>query len=1832
MRMLFRCRAPLFLFLACNFLPLALAVNCPPGQYSNDTIHCYNCSANTYCQAGIVTNCPPNSISPPGSSSINDCGCPGNATIVPPNEPTGQCICNSGFLKSASGTQCTLCPANHYCPDEFTQTACSNNALSAPGQSSPLSCNACPAGYVQNSLTSSPISCRPCTPGYACPNVTTELPCPPGSHGSTSTVQTGVCTACPANTYAPAVSPACTPCDPHATAPPQSSSVSACICNNGTYWKAQTSQCLTCLAGFSCVNIQTNTPAVACTTGTYATLGSSACTQCLQGTYQDTTQASACKTCPAGTIIHETLYGTDPYLSINSVIRRARIAATTVANPLYISLMPINHVGYNITSWAFYASGSGCAVTPMLFSGTQSSATGQFSFTWITSGTQRVTTGAGLFTYPFSDTNAPYLVPPQIALSGTTPATATYLGWQFAGPPCIYYDIPSTDTTDGSNIFYYVSPAISATASFLEMGNLVTSPAWNSNANDLNNNNQIWSVAALTSQTLNRYSTNANGSTSIQQCQCPDGTHQLPSGYCQDVCPNGQYINSSNPKSQSCIPCAQGSYCMNSIIAPCPVNMGSLPGAVACSPCINPGQSTDIQLFTCGMLPTCSSIQNTTCCTWNTPIQIGTTGWYGLGTIIVGVGSTNGVLATPWSTGDTILGLQLNPASDRPLALIQSTVDLTSLNLAGTQIALQFYYRCTAANKCPDWLAVFYSPDGVNFNTVLNITDFTSSALAWVQIATSFFDVSTAGGIPTPNSGPSTDTNIIVRVTTQMALSSSTVWIGNFEIVDLGNWKYDTINSLQLLATSTVLVPWFTSVTAWQESVPATFMTISNDRLYLDLSAFGFYSIPANAAPYAYAAGVWINGTGNLVLQTSAVDYTKCTAPTPAKAGAPGQQVWCQLITTTTPTTFTMNVSGSLTIINPSLTLRRNILGCQLCLPNYWCNQMSITACVGNSVSPAGSNSPTQCTCSPGYYGSPGTINPVTNMLDTCKPCQMGYYCPGGPQQIVCPNGTITLNTTMSKCTICSPDWYCAFGTRYGCPPNSDSPSDSHDVTQCICNPGYYGIAPNCKACEPGFYCINGTKTACVANAISPPLSSDPSACYCNPGWAGINDNTCQPCTSASYCMHGNTYACPSNMWSPTYSSILGNCTCDYGYYPVQQACSACSAGSYKDVRGPGTCTSCTAGKFSIGTAASSSASCVSCSPGKYLATAGQYQCQDCAAGSYSSATGSTFCAQCWAGSYSNTGASMCTVCNNGTYSNTVAATSISTCQSCPSGAWSFADSTECTLCGACAFWHYPPAITFFPGQLSVVFSSNTMQHYSFALSSFDGTMYMAMNSGLYSANLNTGTYVGPLNLQTPDTRPWWFASLSTSVMGNYLYAVQDSYVFRIDIEMGAYDIIYSSKLATCVVEDSTQPQVVLWIVQPTMVRQVDPVAAVDINDFSVSGAVYACVSPTDPVHLYVTGSFGLKTLNKNTGVFTTVRSGTAYGMCQITPDGNFIILAQTSVKNVVVYSLFSGGTPTNLVANAPVSGLYVDGSNIVFGIDLSGIKNFSYRIADSRMCSPGEFAENGNLPGPEACEVCPVGNLCPSGPNVTSCAAGTYGNQTGMREQKQCIICPEGSYCQGGECAQQNIYCTIDPETGICYGPDCEADPVNGYGIKTCPTGSYSPYPGLKTSTDCPLCYANFYCPNPLTLVPCPNNTYSNEGSSDLSDCTCAPGYRCIITKVVHAQVVLQMSASTFASSPTLQQQYINAIATAAGVSPSLVSIQGYFTVNNPSSRRRMLSYRRNKTPWNNAAVDVHTLIRIEELTDLHDLNLHLAKQGLPPHLGVRVSLHHEVVQSYRH
>jgi hypothetical protein len=278
-------------------------------------------------------------------------------------------------------------------------------------------------------------------------------------------------------------------------------------------------------------------------------------------------------------------------------------------------------------------------------------------------GTTRTTTAAGLQTFKFSESN-PYYVRTAVPTGTQYLNEYEFFAWRFTGAACIPYDLADVNTHYYSMEFPVTDPA---QQSYIYLGNTFSAP-------------HFWSVQITFEHRAMVPSTISTGTSSVYDCLCPSDSRQLSDGNCQGLCENGKYM--VHETDQTCTTCLQGSQCASSIISACASGFSSLPGSSTCSPCPGPGTHTNIALQMCGLLTTCTEA---------TPIRLGTSAWFGLGRIQAGIGGMDSFPSTPWFPGTPVVGLILNSAVDRPYALLQRTLAVTS----GVPIAFQFRYMCS---------------------------------------------------------------------------------------------------------------------------------------------------------------------------------------------------------------------------------------------------------------------------------------------------------------------------------------------------------------------------------------------------------------------------------------------------------------------------------------------------------------------------------------------------------------------------------------------------------------------------------------------------------------------------------------------------------------------------------------------------------------------------------------------------------------------------------------------------------------------------------------------------------------------------------------------------------------------------------------------------------------------------------------------------------------------------------------------------------------------------------------------------------------------------------
>ena len=217
---------------------------------------------------------------------------------------------------------------------------------------------------------------------------------------------------------------------------------------------------------------------------------------------------------------------------------------------------------------------------------------------------------------------------------------------------------------------------------------------------------------------------------------------------------------------------------------------------------------------------------------------------------------------------------------------------------------------------------------------------------------------------------------------------------------------------------------------------------------------------------------------------------------------------------------------------------------CAACPPNTWCWTGVLNNCPANTYSPALSSWWVNCTCVPGFTGSDGSA---------CTPCVAGTYkiangsavCSQCPANAYCPQGSVNP-------TVCPLN-------------NSNSPAGSISLSQCQCNPGYYGA--QCSPCPVTAYCPGGSLALPCPNSgyTSAVAASDASQCIC-PGNATVNGSgicecvggyrhvvdanspatwRCDLCSASTYCTGGVAYTCPtgSSATAPG-ASNFSSCIC----------------------------------------------------------------------------------------------------------------------------------------------------------------------------------------------------------------------------------------------------------------------------------------------------------------------------------------------------------------------------------------------------------------------------------------------------------------------------------------------------------------------------------------------------------------------------------------------------------------------------------------------------------------------------------------------------------------
>ena len=322
------------------------------------------------------------------------------------------------------------------------------------------------------------------------------------------------------------------------------------------------------------------------------------------------------------------------------------------------------------------------------------------------------------------------------------------------------------------------------------------------------------------------------------------------------------------------------------------------------------------------------------------------------------------------------------------------------------------------------------------------------------------------------------------------------------------------------------------------------------------------------------------------------------------------------------------------------------------------CTALEGFYCPQGSTSAAGLACPTGFFCAGGTNdkacnAAAGSYCPPDSSSAEGSLCPAGYFCQGGGQMMKCPNGTSSMHGSDSSTDChCSPGYTgpnggpclqcvtgkfktvtdssdcvdCGVGKFSGiqgattctsCPSNSNSPATSDAANKCTCNTGYSG--PNgadCEACGKGKYkeaSGPGTCVDCVGGKFSNAFGAESS-------------DTCDDCGAGTYAFAGSSVCslCPANSNSPAMSDVATECTCNMGFTGQNGAyCVQCSPGTYKEVSGSAKCVDCALGKFSSDYGASHPKRCIDCAAGSFTNSTGASACYSCGENEFTEGEGS---------------------------------------------------------------------------------------------------------------------------------------------------------------------------------------------------------------------------------------------------------------------------------------------------------------------------------------------------------------------------------------------------------------------------------------------------------------------------------------------------------------------------------------------------------------------------------------------------------------------------------
>ena len=716
-----------------------------------------------------------------------------------------------------------------------------------------------------------------------------------------------------------------------------------------------------------------------------------------------------------------------------------------------------------------------------------------------------------------------------------------------------------------------------------------------------------------------------------------------------------------------------------------------------------------------------------------------------------------------------------------------------------------------------------------------------------------------------------------------------------------------------------------------------------------------------------------------------------------------------------------------------------------------------------------------------------------------------------------------------------SPDWYLYGQRNTCPATKGVAANGSSSVQDCVCLPGYVIEGPAlgaelsdadaalytaCSPCPAGTYSgFNSSEcTPCPGNSShTSTKQTDISACLCNPGWAGIAANGCVECASGTFKPASGSEACQiCRNNSDTFLYPRTVCQCRTGFFGDNTSpCIECPQHTWADQVGLTACTSCKVFLQSPGgatdhTGQTSSDSCF-CLPG-YLSILieGARACQACAAGTFHVPT-------------DNIRNESCEDCSYGTYASASAAT---VCTNCPVNSSTYVSPYTACQCNKGYTCESPLQLTYNPldwGNGGLMFTKFNVHLLSLH---YDGTFNGKwQNTELY----NFLQYYYDLTIPTPmdfnlytlfkQNLPECQVDLSNhpcQVSNKKMDSITYGY------QMGVFIFKWYVKFATNQISSgytNNHPQQdgMTWF---QCGDQFNSITSCNLFD-----GVYDHIANG----LYTTAAFHLYKPNTETSnveyISGEVPGSCSAQMCRACPANTF--KSYTGMSKDCTSCQSGGLSPIASIdqSQCTCGAGYFRQSNVSCPSCAGGYYSLTHDVPECTKCPEHTFTDPALHPWDKAsdCRVCKLCNTSTNAAFTDHYDAAREGLGCGEASVEVCTQCPSLSslfrrttesdrnfgvrscVCDENSYGLVGTACTACPvgqnRTGFIYDnttlrdceciPGFEPDPAAANLCRQCPIGKYKPELGDHNCTVCP-------------------DTFTTEitGNSNFASCVCRPGY----------------------------------------------------------------------------------------------------------------------------